>query len=164
MADNEVPEFLSPSSKSEPKTTNEASSPKASKSKEAGKAPSASPVPTTVTHTDQPKPEASYREGLEAGKRAAQSSSVLSWLALFCGMCVVGWQAYFGYKTFGLEANDSLHIIANMGAILLGLATFILGTVSLAQRRRPFWPAISGLSLGLAAFVIHLITWFASLK
>lgn len=89
--------------------------------------------------------------------------SDLRWLALTAGIIVVAWQAVFGYYTVGQPAAATVHTIANMGAILLGVSAVVLALVSLQRSRHGNWPALVGLALGAEGLVVHLSTWLGSL-
>ena len=89
--------------------------------------------------------------------------SDLRWFALAAGIIVVAWQAIFGYYTVGQPADATVHTIANMGAILLGVSAVVLALVSLQRSRHGNWPALVGLALGAEGLIVHLSTWLGTL-
>lgn len=92
-----------------------------------------------------------------------QPEADLRWFAFIAGIIVVCWQALFGYTTVGQASDATIHTVANMGAILLGLAAIVLSLVSLQRRRSDNWPALIGLALGAEGFIVHLATWLGTL-
>lgn len=150
MTSNDMPSFLDDNSGQVP----------------AGSAPSApsnsEPAPSRREVKAAEKAQVQAEKAQAKAERSAESGS-LAWISLLAGIVVICWQAIFGYRTVGLPAADSLHTLSNMGAIMLGLATLVLGIVALAQRRKPSWPAIAASAIGLQAFAVGIVTWMATL-
>lgn len=152
MTNNDTPSFLNDSAPSQGPAV-----------------PSAQPAPAAPEPAQPTKRElkrekkAQEKADAKAEKAAQSEGGSLPWIALLVGIIVIAWRAIFGYRTVGLAAGDSLHTLSNMGAIMLGLATLVLGIVALAQRRRPAWPAVAASAIGLQAFAVGIVTWLATL-
>ncbi|MDO5724146.1 MAG: hypothetical protein Q4P33_07105 [Flaviflexus sp.] len=153
MTHNDTPAFLSDSTE-----------PQRPGAPAAQQAPTPAPEPAKPSKRELKRERKAQEKADAKAEKAAQSEGgTLPWIALLVGLIVITWRAIFGYRTVGLAAGDSLHTLSNMGAIMLGLATLVLGIVALAQRRRPTWPAVAASAIGLQAFAVGIVTWLATL-
>lgn len=101
--------------------------------------------------------------------RASRDRAVVSWIALLVAVLLTVWEAISSLHLGGIDpANDpaawnSFYPISLFVTLVLGLAAAVLGIVGIAQRRRPAWPGLAGLAVGLYAFIGAVFAWVGGL-
>lgn len=106
-----------------------------------------------------------------AGKEPSgvREKAVVSWTALLVAVLLTVWEAIASLRLGGIDpasdpaAWNSFYPVSLFVTLVLGLAAAVLGVVGIAQRRKPTWPGLAGLAVGLYAFIGAVFAWVGGL-
>lgn len=89
----------------------------------------------------------------------------VAWTSLLVAVVLTIWQAVYALSVQGVAPPDQdlYTSVSLFVTLILGLAAAVLGLVGIAQRRRPRWPALAGLAVGLNAFLVAVFSWIGGL-
>ena len=94
------------------------------------------------------------------GEAAERRSDAVAWTAFAVAVALTVWQAVYAYSAGAPGGADETYTAVNrFVSLILSLVAAVLGVVSLAQRRRPTWPALAGLAIGLNGFIVSVTAW-----
>lgn len=94
------------------------------------------------------------------GEAAERRSDAVAWTAFAVAVALTVWQAVYAYSAGAPGGADETYAAVNrFVSLILSLVAAVLGVVSLAQRRRPTWPALAGLAIGLNGFIVSVTAW-----
>jgi hypothetical protein len=99
------------------------------------------------------------------GGWATGRGNPVAWTSLLVAVVLTVWQAVFALSVERVAAPDQdlYTSVSLFVTLILGLAAAVLGLVGISQRRRPRWPALAGLAVGLNAFLVAVFSWIGGL-
>lgn len=89
----------------------------------------------------------------------------VAWTSLLLAVVLTVFHAVYALDAQGaaVRGEDVYTSIWLFVTLVLGLAAALLGIVGIAQRRRPRWPALAGLAVGLNGFLVAVFAWIGAL-
>jgi len=99
------------------------------------------------------------------GRREPGRGNPVAWTSLLVAVVLTVWQAVYALSLERVAAPDQdlYTSVSLFVTLILGLAAAVLGLVGISQRRRPRWPALAGLAVGLNAFIVAAFSWIGGL-
>ena len=99
------------------------------------------------------------------GRPDRPAGNPVGWTALLVAVVLTVWQAVYALTVQGVAAagQDTYTSVSLFVSLVLGLAAAVLGVVGISQRRRPRWPSLVGLAVGLNVFLVSVFSWIGGL-
>ncbi|MDD9206512.1 hypothetical protein PU560_08535 [Georgenia sp. 10Sc9-8] len=99
------------------------------------------------------------------GERARPARNTVGWVALFVAVLLTAWQVVVALTIQGVaDASQEVYSAVSLFVtLILAVGAVVLGLVGMSQRRPPRWPALVGLAVGAAAFLVTVASWVGGL-
>ncbi|UNX53649.1 hypothetical protein MF406_11685 [Georgenia sp. TF02-10] len=115
---------------------------------------------------DQPDLAPGRGDAGHAGRAEGRLQNPVGWTGLLLAVALTVWEAIYNFNVVASDvvSGDVQTSVNLFVCLVVGLAAVVLGIVAIAQRRRPVWPGLVALGVGLNGFLIGVAAWLGGLQ